>query len=141
MKMPQVVIDTNVLVAAQRSRGGASSKLVSLIGLDEFKINLSVALVLEYEDVLSRYKSEMGLTSEDIADLIDALCALGNLHDIHFLWRPYLRDPKDEFVLELAVAASCEYIISFNKKDFRGTDKFGIEVVTPAEFLKYIGAI
>jgi len=57
------------------------------------------------------------------------------------LWRPYLRDPKDEFVLELAVAANCEYIISFNKKDFRGTEKFGIEVVTPAEFLKYIGAI
>lgn len=141
MKMPQVVIDTNVLVAAQRSGRGASSKLLSLIGLDKFQINLSIALVLEYEDVLSRYKSEMGLTSEDIADLIDALCALGNQHDIHFLWRPYLRDPKDEFVLELAVAANCEHIISFNKKDFRGTEKFGIEVVTPAEFLKYIGAI
>ncbi|MEM7127000.1 MAG: putative toxin-antitoxin system toxin component, PIN family [Chloroflexota bacterium] len=141
MKMPQVVIDTNVLVAAQRSRQGASSKLLSLIGLDEFQINLSIALVLEYEDVLSRYRSEIGLTSEDIADLIDALCALGNLHDIHFLWRPYLRDPKDEFILELAVAANCEHIIGFNKKDFRGTEKFGIAVVTPAEFLKYIGAI
>lgn len=141
MRTPQVVIDTNVLVAAQLSKRGASSKLISLIGLDDFQINLSTALVLEYEDVLSRFKSDINLTSEDIADLIDALCALGNLHDIHFLWRPYLRDPKDEFVLELAVAANCEFIISFNKKDFRGTEKFGIEVVTPAEFLKYIGVI
>ena len=111
MPTSQIVIDTNVFVAAQRSKRGASAKLISLVGTDRFDIHVSVPLVLEYEEVLLRQRGELNLTQEDVADLIDAICALATHKDIYFLWRPYLRDRKDELVLELAVAAQCDYII------------------------------
>jgi len=137
----QIVIDTNVLVAAQRSKRGASAKLISLVGTDRFDIHVSVPLVLEYEEVLLRQRAELNLTQEDVADLIDALCALATHQNIYFLWRPYLRDRKDELVLELAVAAQCDYIITYNQKDFGGADKFGIRVIGPRAFLQEIGEL
>ena len=85
---------------------------MSLVGTDRFEIHVSVPLVLEYEEVLLRDRAELELTQEDVADLVDALCALATHHKIYFLWRPYLRDRKDEMVLELAVAAQCDYIIT-----------------------------
>lgn len=139
MERPQVVIDTSVLVAAQRSRRGASSRLLSVVGDGPFDLHLSVALVLEYEAILMRYRQELGLTQDDVADVIDALCALSIAHEIHFQWRPALRDPDDEFVLELAVAARCDYIVTFNSRDFVGAERFGVRVVTPSEFLKVLG--
>ena len=141
MKPPQIVIDTNIIISAQRSRRGASAKLMSLIGTGNFEIHLSVPLALEYEDVLSRQKLSLGLTREDVADLIDALCALGHHHKIYYLWRPYLRDRKDELVLELAVAAGCDYIITYNRRDFAGAERFGIEIIDPRSFLERIGEL
>ncbi|HEX9731443.1 MAG TPA: PIN domain-containing protein [Thermoanaerobaculia bacterium] len=96
MPIPQIVIDTNVFISAQRSRRGAASKLLSLVGTGLFEVHISVPLVLEYEDVLLRQHQELGLTPEDVGDVIDALCALAAPHEIFFLWRPFLRDPKDE---------------------------------------------
>ncbi len=139
MAIPQIVLDTNVLISAQRSRRGASAKLLSFLGSGQFEVHLSVALALEYEAVLMRYRLELGLTQDDVTDLVDAVCALSTPHEIYYLWRPYLRDPSDEFVLDLAVAASCDYIITFNQRDFAGVDRFGIRVATPGEFLKLIG--
>ena len=83
----------------------------------------------------------MNLTQEDVADLIDAFCALATHQNIYFLWRPYLRDRKDELVLELAVVAQCDYIITYNQQDFRGADKFGIRVIGPRAFLQEIGEL
>jgi putative PIN family toxin of toxin-antitoxin system len=140
VKLPQVVLDTNVIIAAQRSNRGASAKLMSLIGTDLFEIHLSVPLVLEYEEVLLRQRVSLGLTPEDVTDLVDALCALAH-HKIYFLWRPYLRDAKDELILDLAVGAQCEYIITYNQKDFVGTERFGIEVLDPKTFLEKIGEL
>lgn len=139
MTAPHVVLDTNILIAAQRSRHGASSKLLSLVGTGQFEIHLSVPLVLEYEAVLMRYRLDLGLSQDDVTDLVDALCALSTLHEIYYLWRPYLRDAADEFVLELAVTARCDYIISFNQRDFAGIEQFGIRVLTAGEFVKLIG--
>jgi putative PIN family toxin of toxin-antitoxin system len=141
MKAPDVVIDTNVVISAQHSKRGASAKLMSLIGTGRFEIHLSVSLVLEYEEVLYRQSNVLGLTREDVTDLIDALCALSHHHKIYFLWRPQLRDTADELVLELAVAASCSYIVTYNRKDFAGAEKFGLKVVTPKEFLQEIGEL
>ena len=59
-------------------------------------------------------------------------------HKIYFLWRPSLPDVNDELVLELAVSANCEYILTHNIKDFKGTEKFGIKAITPKEFLQVI---
>jgi putative PIN family toxin of toxin-antitoxin system len=141
MSTPDVVVDTNVLISAQRSKRGASSRLVSLIGTGRFNIHVSVPLIFEYEEVLLRQRIEIDLTREDIDDVLDAMCSLATRHDIHFLWRPHLRDEKDHLVLEVAVAARCEYIVTYNKSDFRGVDKFGIEIVDAREFLEIIGEL
>ena len=141
MSIPQIVIDTNVLVTAQRSKRGASARLLSLVGTGRFDVHVSVPLVLEYEAVLLRYRAELGLTQEEIADVIDALCALAKHQKIYFLWRPYLRDRNDEMVLELAVAARCDSIITYNQRDFSGADKFGIRVIDARRCLQEIGEL
>ncbi len=141
MGVPQIIIDTNVIIAALRSRKGASFRLLSLVGTEKFEVHASVALVLEYEDVIQRYRAEIGLSQDDVAVFIDSLCSMMQHHKIYFLWRPSLPDANDELILELAVSAKCEYIVTHNIKDFKGTDKFGLKVLTPKEFLQIIGEV
>jgi len=137
MPVFQIVVDTNVLVAGLRSRRGASFELLSRIGASEdFEINLSVPLVLEYEDVLKREAHLEHLNPEDADDVLDFLCAVGNPREIFFLWRPVLRDPDDDMILELAVQAGCSHIVTHSISDFRGSERFGIEAVTPRAFLE-----
>jgi predicted nucleic acid-binding protein len=90
---------------------------------------------------LLQQREQLALTPEDVADVVDALCALALPHKIYFLWRPYLRDRKDELVLELAVAARCDYIITYNQRDFRGAELFGLRVIDPRAFLQEIGEL
>lgn len=139
MPVSEVVLDTHILISALRSRRGASAKLLSLVGAGHFMVHLSAPLVLEYEAVLMHLRLERGLTQDDVTDLVDSLCALSTLHEIDYLWRPYLRDPADEFVLDLAVAARCDYIITHNWRNFAGAERFGIGVVSPGRFLRLIG--
>ena len=134
-----VVLDSSVLVAALRSRQGASFRLLELLRDDQFEIAVSVPLVLEYEAVLVRHAVELNLSREAAVGVVDFLCRVAHRQDIHFLWRPSLPDPHDEFVLELAVAADCEAIITHNVRDFVGTKKFRPQVLTPAAFLARIG--
>jgi putative PIN family toxin of toxin-antitoxin system len=141
MRLPEVVLDTNVLVAGLRSRGGASARVLALVGVGRFNINLSVPLVLEYEDVLLRSKPGVPLSEQAIGDVLDYHCAVARQHPIFFLWRPFLRDPKDDMVLELAVKAECDFIITFNERDFAGIEQFGVEALTPAGFLRRIGVL
>lgn len=135
------MFDTNVLVSALRSRLGASYRLVSLIDSGSFKLHVSVPLVFEYEAVLKREKSHFGLTSDEIDDFLDYLCAVAKKSDIFYLWRPCLKDPADDFILELAVESGCSYIVTHNKGDFEQCRQFGIHAVNPGEFLKIIGGI
>ena len=141
MGLAQVVLDTNILVTALRSKRGASFKLISLIDKGLFKVNLSVSLVFQYEEILRRQRRSLHVTQDDSADFLDYLCSVANLHEIYFLWRPYLPDPQDDMILELAVSAGCKYIVTYNKRDFRGVETFGIEVVTAKEFLERIGVL
>jgi len=136
-----IVIDTCIFISALRSNRGASFKLLSLIDSDKFEFYLSVALVLEYESVAKRSSQKLGLTDSDIEDLIDYLCTVGKSRQVHFLWRPNLKDPSDDFILELAVESECDYIVTHNIRDFTGAEKFKIQVITPQKFLKIIGAI
>ena len=133
--MHLVVLDTNVLVAAIRSKRGSSYELLQLIGEGVFKIAVSVSLALEYESVLLRHVADSHMTRQDILSLIDYLCELAKWQEIFFLWRPFLRDPSDDMVLELAVAAGCDGIVTHNTRDYFGIERFGIEVLTPADFL------
>jgi putative PIN family toxin of toxin-antitoxin system len=134
-----VVFDTNVLVAAVRSRRGASFQILSRVGTVDFEIAVSVPLVLEYEDALLRQTRRSGLRAADVRDLVDYLCSVARQQDIFFLWRPLLRDPNDDMVAEVAVAAGCEAIITHNRRDFAGAEKLNLRVLSPAEFLKQIG--
>jgi len=141
MSVLQIVIDTNVFIAALRSSRGASHRLLSLIDSGKFEINISVPLVLEYEDVGKRIVEEIALRVEDIEDVIDYICKVANHHKVYYLWRPFLRDPKDDMVLELAVSGGCEIIVTYNVKDFDGVEEFGLQVMTAKEFLEHIGEL
>jgi putative PIN family toxin of toxin-antitoxin system len=138
MSVPNIVIDTNVIIAALRSKKGASNKLLSLVGTRKFEIHDSVALILEYEDVLQRQRHELDLSEEEVSIFIDSLCAMAHHHQIYFLWRPFLKDVNDDLVLELAVSANCEHILTHNVRDFKGGERFGIQAITPKEFLQII---
>ncbi|HEX8160419.1 MAG TPA: putative toxin-antitoxin system toxin component, PIN family [Pyrinomonadaceae bacterium] len=133
--MLQIVIDTNVLVAALRSKRGASYRLLRSIGDARWQANLSVPLLLEYEDVVKRPVSGISLSPREIDDILDFICAASNLREIFYLWRPVLPDPKDDFILELAVESASDFIVTYNLKDFAGAEKFGIRALTPQEFL------
>ena len=135
----RIVLDTNVVVAGLRSREGASFRLLSIIDDGRLKLSVSVPLIVEYEEVLRREQSTLGLTKADIDHVLDFLCAIAEHKTIFYLWRPFLKDPEDDMLLELAVESESEFIVTFNKNDFQGVEQFGISLVTPKELLKIIG--
>jgi predicted nucleic acid-binding protein len=139
--LPRVIVDRSVLVAGLRSRRGAAFRLLSEVGKTHFEIALSVPLVLEYEDVLLRHAEDVGLAADDIDALLDYFCRVGHLQRIFFLWRPLLPDPKDDLVLEVAVAAECEAVVTYNVRHFAGVEQFGIQVLEPGPFLRDIGVL
>ena len=135
----KIVIDTNVVVAGLKSRNGASFQVLSRIGTDEFDIGLSVPVLVEYEMVLKRMEFPH-LTDQDIENFLDYFCAVADNRDIFYLWRPYLKDPKDDMILEIAVASQAEYIVTFNLRDFSNIAPFGVNAITPQQLLQKIGA-
>lgn len=114
--------------------------MVSLLGTGAYDIHLSVPLILEYEDVLLRQRRMLGLTKRDVTDFLDYVCRVARKHDIYFLWRPFLKDPSDDMVLELAVTAGCDYIVTYNKGDFAGVEAFDLGILDAREFLQTIEA-
>lgn len=140
-KKYQIVIDTNVFITALRSRRGASYKLLFETIREKYELNISPALIFEYESVAKRELHNLKIGKEHIESILDMICAISNKCKIFFLWRPQLKDPKDDHILELAIESQSRYIITYNKRDFKGVDKFGIEVLTPKEFLEIIGEI
>lgn len=139
--MIRIVIDTNVFVSALLSKRGSAFKLLELTGKNLFIFCLSVPLVIEYEDAANRILPKTNLTEKDLSDILDYLCMVGEKRKIHYLWRPYLSDPRDDMILELAVAAECEAIVTYNKKDFLGVEAFGINLLTPADLLRHLGVV
>lgn len=141
MEPLQIVLDTNVLYAALRSNRGASYRLLSLIDSGKFETNLSVPLVIEYEDVLKGKQEMLNISTSQINQLLNYLCKVSNLHEVFFLWRPIIGDPEDDMILELAVKAQCDYIITYNKRDFEGLQRFDIALADAKEFLQIIGEL
>ncbi|NJM19130.1 MAG: putative toxin-antitoxin system toxin component, PIN family [Richelia sp. SM1_7_0] len=137
----QIVLDTNVLLAGLRSNRGASYKLLTILNDSRWQLNISTALIFEYEEILKREKEQLTLTLSDIDSVIDAICAIANCCNIFYLWRPVARDPDDDFLIDLAVECQADFIITYNRKDLQPAEKFGIKVVTPKEFLQQVGEI
>jgi len=134
--MLRIVLDTNVLVTAWRSRKGAGFRLLSLVPERTFRLVLSVPLVLEYEEVAKCQSRSLGLSHSDIDDVIDYICSVGEHREIFFLWRPLLRDPHDDMVLELAVEAQADAIVTYNVRDFGLASTFGLDVLIPQQLLR-----
>jgi putative PIN family toxin of toxin-antitoxin system len=135
--MVEVVLDTNVLVAAFRSKRGAFYQLVRSIGLGDWRPNVSVALALEYEDVLKRQELLPSISEAEIDRFLDYVFQFSSLIPSVQRRRPSLPDPGDELILELAVESRA-IIVTHNKAHFTGAANFGIVVKTPAEFLKML---
>ena len=139
MKVPRIVLDTNILVAALRSKRGASYRLLMHVDSGLYEPVVSVPLVLEYESAALKLVGRTRLTKRDIGAVIDYLCAQAVHAKVFYLWRPFLKDPKDDMVLEAAVTGGCSHIVTFNKRDFTGAERFGVRIVTPQVFLTEIG--
>lgn len=112
--------------------------MLQLIALGALTMSVSVAAVLEYEDVLLRADKIPGFTSSQLKGFLDDICSVARHQEIYFSWRPALSVPDDEIFLELAVAASATHIVTHNKKDFTGANAFNLRIVTPGELLKEI---
>ncbi len=131
-------MDTNVLYAGLRSSRGASYALLRAIDKGAVRIVLSTALLFEYEDVVRRHQVEVGLSDQDIEELLNALCQVSEHQKVYFLWRPCLPDAADDHILELAVASGAESIVTHNVRHFEGAAQFGIRVCTVKEIMESI---
>lgn len=132
----RIVIDTSVLVAAARSRQGASFALVSSIPNPQFEFALSVALYTEWQAVLTRPEHlPPGVMAENALGYLRYLASIAHLQDVYYLWRPFLRDPDDDMVLECAVASGSQYLVTHNVKDFLRIAELGVTPLTPAVFM------
>jgi putative PIN family toxin of toxin-antitoxin system len=132
----RVVIDTSVVVSAARSAFGASKVVIDW--LDEGKIQavVSMKLVLEYESLLRRQIDATGWTVEEVINFLDVICEKCQQVAPTFSYRPSIADPDDEFLVELAFAAGVDYLITLNPKDFAGSVVFGVELISPGEFVR-----
>lgn len=139
--MRRLVLDTSIIMAGLRSRRGASQALLRLVG-ERLVIPLAApALFLEYEDVLKRPEQRLatGLSIEQVDLFLAALSDAIEPVELHFRWRPQVRDPADEMLLEIAINGQADALVTHNIRDFSGVaDRFGIQVLRPAEVLKRI---
>ena len=102
------------------------------------RMGLSTTLLFEYEDILRRNQTVLGLSDTEIEAILDDLCKRSDHQTIYFLWRFQLPDPKDDHVLELAIASGISTIVTHNLKDFDKASEFGIRVITPRQLLEEI---
>ena len=136
-----MVLDTDVIIAAMRSPSGASAALLMAARRGEIRMLANVALALEYEATCRRAEHGVtaGLSPAQVGVFIDAVIALAEPVETHFLWRPQLRDPGDELVLEAAVNGHANAIVTFNQKDFGEIPmKFSVDVLAPVDALRRI---
>jgi putative PIN family toxin of toxin-antitoxin system len=135
-----MVLDTNVLVKARRSRTGASNALLRAADDGAFRVLVSVPLFLEYEAVLTRPEHLLAsrLTERQVLEFLDYLAGLVAPVKLHYLWRPQLADVADEMVLETAINGRADCIVTLNTRHFGPATRFGIETIWPDEALRRI---
>jgi len=139
--MYRAVLDTSILVAALRSRAGASNAVLRAVALGRVTPLISPALFLEYEDVLKRpeHQAVHGLDHDGVDRFLAALASAAQPVDCHFRWRPQLRDPGDEMVLEVAVNGNAQALVTHNVRDFVVAKMFQLRVIRPAQLLVDLG--
>jgi putative PIN family toxin of toxin-antitoxin system len=137
-KKTRIILDINVLYAGLYSSKGASFKVLRAIEGGKVQIVLSTTLLFEYEDILKRSRLILDLSNKEIENILDYLCMQSEHQKIYFLWRPRLPDPKDDHLLELAIASGTKLIVTHNTKHFKGVEAFDIRSITPKTLLEEI---
>jgi len=135
----RAVLDTSVLVAAFRSKRGASNALLHEVAAGRLQPLVTTALFLEYEEVLLRPEQRLAtkMSAEDVEAALAAFAAASEPVDVHFRWRPQLTDPADELVLEAAVNGMAQVLVTHNMRDFaKAAERFEVRVLTPQQCLK-----
>lgn len=135
------MLDADVVVAAMRSPRGASAELLRIIDGGRATMLVSVALALEYEAIcmLAEHRLAGGLSVAQTETFVTGLIAMAEPVQLFFRWRPQLRDPGDELVLEAAVNGRASAIVTFNERDLQEARRsFDIEVLRPGELLRRI---
>ena len=139
-KIYQIIIDTNVLISGLRSRQGSSYQMLSRLKDDRWQLNISVPLILEYETLLIREAATLQINTSTIDRILDNICSISNHHEIFYLWRPTARGPNDDFLIDLALKAKADFIITYNRRDLEpARSRFGLKIVTPKTFLEMVG--
>ena len=142
MEPVQIVIDTNVLVSALRSRRGASARLMRKIRDPRLQVNVSSALLLEYEAKLKEEMIRQGLSGLERVDrFLDELAAISNRRSIYFSFRVEQVHPGDAFIVDLAVASGARFVVSYNLRHLAGIRKFGKIPIRPGDFLRWLEAV
>jgi putative PIN family toxin of toxin-antitoxin system len=135
-KKARIILDTNVLYAGLFSSKGASFQVLRAIQTGKLKMVISTTLLFEYEDILRKNQVDLGLSNLEIEKILDYFCMKSDHQKIYFLWRPCLPDPKDDHLLELAIASGTKLLVTHNTKDFKGAEEFGVRSITPKELLE-----
>lgn len=137
----RIVADTDVIVAAMRTPSGASAAILRAARQGKVTLLVSVPLAMEYEAICSEAEHQLaaGLDEREVRIFLDAVLAMAEPVKAHFLWRPQLRDPSDEMVLETAVNGRADALVTFNVRDFGPVpERFGIEVMVPREAIRRV---
>ncbi len=140
----RVVLDTDVMVAAIRSNLGASRRLLAGGLTKQFTLLASVPLLIEYQAVMTRLEHLQAsrLTAREMRVILDAVASVAEPVRLSFLWRPVLRDPNDDMVLETAINGRADYLVTFNQRDFGMAVKhFSVTVLPPREALIQLGLL
>ncbi|MFO7631876.1 MAG: putative toxin-antitoxin system toxin component, PIN family [Caldilinea sp.] len=139
--MLRIVLDTDVIVAALRSPSGASAAILRAATAGQVRLLSSVALVLEYEAkcTMPLHYEAADLSQADALIFVDAVAALSEPVELHFFWRPQLRDPGDEMVLETAINGRADAIVTFNLRDYgHAPRRFGVDLLLPSQAIQRI---
>jgi putative PIN family toxin of toxin-antitoxin system len=137
----RVVLDTSVVVAGLRTRLGAGNAVLQLIANRRLIALATPPLFLEYEEVLKRPEQQLvhGLMPDAVDEFLAELAALIEPIELHFRWRPQVRDPNDEMVLEAAINGQADGLITYNFADFElAGARFNIPIIRPPDLLKKV---
>jgi predicted nucleic acid-binding protein len=138
--VPIIVLDTNILVAARLRDGGSARAVLRACLRQQYQPVLGPALLAEYEDVLARDDLFAGsvLSARERDAVFDGFLSRCRWVEVFYAWRPNLPDEADNHLIELAVAASAEAIVTRNLRDLsRGELKFpSVRVVSPEDCLE-----
>lgn len=135
-----VVIDTSVIISALIGQKGPGREVLRNCLLGEYRLLISNALYLEYEELSKRKKilDVCPLSAKEITELLNSFYSLCEWVPIYYLWRPNIADEGDNFLIELALAGNATHIVTNNISDLKNAElNFpDLKIITPNNLLR-----